>query len=32
MQISCELAGFSMAEADNMRRAMGKKKPEVLAQ
>jgi len=31
MQISCELAGFSMAEADNMRRAMGKKKPEVLA-
>lgn len=31
MQISCELAGFSMAEADSMRRAMGKKKPEVLA-
>lgn len=31
MQISCELAGFSMAQADSMRRAMGKKKPEVLA-
>jgi DNA polymerase-3 subunit alpha len=31
MQISCDLAGFSMAEADSLRRAMGKKKPEVLS-
>lgn len=31
MQISSDLAGFSMAEADSLRRAMGKKKPEVLA-
>ncbi|MDD2555698.1 MAG: DNA polymerase III subunit alpha [Syntrophaceticus sp.] len=30
MQISSELAGFSMAEADSLRKAMGKKKPEVL--
>ena len=31
MQISSELAGFSMAKADTLRKAMGKKKPEVLA-
>jgi DNA polymerase-3 subunit alpha len=31
MQISCELAGFTMAQADSLRRAMGKKKPEVIA-
>ncbi|MDH7479597.1 MAG: DNA polymerase III subunit alpha, partial [Syntrophomonadaceae bacterium] len=31
MQIANEVAGFSMAEADELRRAMGKKKPEVLA-
>ncbi len=31
MQISCDLAGFSMAQADSLRRAMGKKKPEALA-
>jgi DNA polymerase-3 subunit alpha len=31
MQISSVLAGFSMAEADSLRRAMGKKKPEVIA-
>lgn len=31
MQISCDLAGFSMAQADSLRRAMGKKKPEVIA-
>ena len=31
MQISSTLAGFSMAEADLLRRAMGKKKPEVLS-
>lgn len=30
MQISCELAGFTMAQADSLRRAMGKKKPEVV--
>ncbi|MBF0618918.1 MAG: DNA polymerase III subunit alpha [Candidatus Omnitrophica bacterium] len=28
MQMACVLAGFSMAEADNLRRAMSKKKPE----
>ncbi len=31
MQIACELAGFTMAQADSLRRAMGKKKPEVIA-
>jgi DNA polymerase-3 subunit alpha len=31
MQISRDLAGFSMAKADTLRKAMGKKKPEVLA-
>ncbi len=31
MQISCDLAGFSMAQADSLRRAMGKKKPEAIA-
>jgi len=31
MQIAHTLAGFSLAEADDLRRAMGKKKPEVLA-
>ncbi|KUK36541.1 MAG: DNA polymerase III subunit alpha [Thermacetogenium phaeum] len=31
MQISSVLAGFTMAEADSLRRAMGKKKPEVIA-
>lgn len=30
MLISGELAGFSMAEADNLRKAMGKKKPEIM--
>ncbi|MFC1809672.1 DNA polymerase III subunit alpha, partial [Candidatus Omnitrophota bacterium] len=30
MKIACDLAGFSLAQADNMRRAMGKKIPEVL--
>lgn len=31
MRIATDMAGFSLAEADLMRRAMGKKKPEVLA-
>src|SRR5690606_14885831 len=31
MQISNELAGFSMAEADGLRKAMGKKLPEEMA-
>jgi DNA polymerase-3 subunit alpha len=31
MQISNVLADFSMAEADNLRKAMGKKKPEIMA-
>lgn len=31
MQMACELAGFSMAEADNLRRAMSKKKADVMA-
>jgi DNA polymerase-3 subunit alpha len=31
MQISSDLAGFSMAKADTLRKAMGKKKPEVIA-
>lgn len=31
MQISSVLAGFTMAQADSLRRAMGKKKPEVIA-
>jgi DNA polymerase-3 subunit alpha len=30
MRIACDLAGFSLSQADNMRRAMGKKIPEVL--
>jgi len=30
MKIATDMAGFSLAEADNMRRAIGKKKPEVL--
>lgn len=32
MQIVRRLAGFSMGQADNIRRAMSKKKPELLAQ
>jgi len=31
MQISNVVGGFSLAEADNLRKAMGKKKPEVMA-
>ncbi len=31
MQISAVIGGFSMTEADNLRKAMGKKKPEVMA-
>jgi len=31
MQIASRMAGFSMAEADTLRKAMGKKKPELLA-
>jgi len=31
MQIAAELAGFSLGEADVLRKAMGKKKPEVMA-
>ncbi len=31
MQISAVVGGFSMTEADNLRKAMGKKKPEVMA-
>lgn len=31
MRISSEMAGFSMGQADLLRRAMGKKKPEVIA-
>jgi len=31
MRISNVLADFSMAEADNLRKAMGKKKPEIMA-
>lgn len=31
MQLANEVAGFSLADADELRRAMGKKKPEVLA-
>jgi len=30
MLISSELAGFSLNEADNLRKAMGKKKPEIM--
>ncbi len=30
MEIAQVISGFSMAEADNMRKAMGKKKPEIL--
>lgn len=30
MQVASELAGFSLGEADMLRRAMGKKKPEVI--
>ncbi|HEV8307250.1 MAG TPA: DNA polymerase III subunit alpha [Methylomirabilota bacterium] len=32
MQIASELAGFTMGEADALRQAMGKKKPEVMAE
>ena len=32
MRIASELAGFSMGKADLLRRAMGKKKPELMAQ
>src|SRR5437879_13389871 len=32
MQIANRLAGYSMGEADLLRRAMGKKKPEEMAQ
>jgi DNA polymerase III, alpha subunit len=31
MRISSDLAGFSLGEADMLRRAMGKKKPEIIA-
>jgi DNA polymerase-3 subunit alpha len=31
MQVSSDLAGFSMAQADSLRRAMGKKKPEAIS-
>ncbi|TYO96243.1 DNA polymerase III subunit alpha [Desulfallas thermosapovorans] len=31
MRIASDMAGFSLGEADLMRRAMGKKKPEILA-
>jgi DNA polymerase-3 subunit alpha len=31
MQVASELAGFTLGEADLLRRAMGKKKPEVIA-
>lgn len=31
MQIANQLAGFTLAEADDLRKAMGKKKPEVMA-
>jgi DNA polymerase-3 subunit alpha len=31
MRIASELGGFSLAEADNLRKAMGKKKPEEMA-
>ncbi len=31
MQLGSEIAGFTLAQADQMRRAMGKKKPEVMA-
>lgn len=31
MQVASTLAGFSLGQADELRRAMGKKKPEVLA-
>ena len=31
MQIAQQLAGFSMGQADKLRKAMGKKKPEILA-
>ncbi len=30
MQVSGSIGGFSMSEADNLRKAMGKKKPEVM--
>jgi len=32
MQIAVDVAGFSLGEADVLRKAMGKKKPEVMAQ
>lgn len=32
IQIAARIAGFSLAEADNLRRAMGKKIPELMAQ
>ncbi|MDD5439358.1 MAG: DNA polymerase III subunit alpha [Candidatus Omnitrophica bacterium] len=32
MMIASQLAGFSLADADNLRRAMGKKTPEVMAE
>ncbi|MFH1790950.1 MAG: DNA polymerase III subunit alpha [Candidatus Omnitrophota bacterium] len=32
MRIASSMAGFSLAEADNLRRAMGKKTPEVMAE
>jgi DNA polymerase-3 subunit alpha len=31
MQVASELAGFSMAKADTLRKAMGKKNPEIMA-
>ena len=32
MQLAVEIGGFSMGEADVLRKAMGKKKPEVMAE
>ncbi|MGH7321667.1 MAG: DNA polymerase III subunit alpha [Candidatus Rokuibacteriota bacterium] len=32
MQIASDLAGFSMRDADELRQAMGKKKPEIMAE
>ena len=31
MRIANRLAGFSLNQADNLRKAMGKKKPEIMA-
>ncbi|MGH7265863.1 MAG: DNA polymerase III subunit alpha [Candidatus Rokuibacteriota bacterium] len=32
LKIAADLAGFSMSEADDLRKAMGKKKPEIMAE